>query len=200
MSITALRIITPADSNPVTLAQAKSHLRVTHEYEDETIQVKIDAATSWAESQTLRILVSTVVELRCEGFPSGSLPLAGGRVTAIEHIKYIDTLGAEQTLTGPTSGTPGTDYQESLDNDEWAFVYPTVNGYWPSVQPDTINAVTVQYTVGYGIKPETVPAAVRQAILFKLADMYSVRDSNDSKSALLNTAEALLFPHVIHVN
>ena len=75
--------------------------------------------------------------------------LPGGYVTAVNDIDYIDSDGAPQTLTGPTSSTPGTDYQEDLTDDEWPFIYPAINTAWPATNSGEVNAVLIDYQVGW---------------------------------------------------
>lgn len=227
MTITALRTITPADDYPITLAEAKSHLRVTHNAEDSYIQTLIAAATDWAQTETGRILVNTQVGIRLDRFPESgdsaeligdvqgqwfnvnrlssrkkeackrdkAILLPGGYVTAVNDIDYMDVDDAPQTLTGPTSAVPGTDYQEDLTDDEWCFIYPGENG-WPAVSADTVNAVLIDYQVGWPTHND-VPESICMAIKFKLGDMFTMRDSADAKGKHMPVAENLLAPYVL---
>lgn len=226
MTTSALRIVTPAASLPVTVDEAKGQLRVTHAYEDTTIQRIVKAASRWAEEQTRRIFCTTVVEIRMDRFPyrneycslllyddyrveghykygrvrtrtarDSAIRLPGGMVSAVDEIRYLDTSSIEQTLTGPTSGTPGTDYQEDLTDADEAFVFTARNSDWPSTADETINAVTIQYQVGYGADPEDVPEDIRQAILFRCTDMFVNRDGTKGDATV--AAENLLQPHRI---
>jgi Phage gp6-like head-tail connector protein len=124
--------------------------------------------------------------------------LPGGKVTAINAIDYTDTDGNPQTLSGPTSGTPGTDYQEDISDDEWAFVYPAANTNWPDVDTGEVNAVQIDYQLGWATGDD-VPESICQSIAFKVADMFTIRDTIDagSKSELLKVAETLLEPWVV---
>ena len=233
MSIPAIRIVTVADTKPITVADAKSHLRITHSVEDGHIDNLIGAATQWAQDFTRRILIETQVVLRFDRFPqkgesaavrgdfyadvfyiptdtfgrlkatnardSGIL-LPGGFVSAINDIDYIDADGNPQTLTGPTSAAPGTDYQEDLTDDEWPQVFPQREQTWPSFQSALVNAVQIDYQVGWPDETE-VPESIRHAIRFKVGDLYTIRDTADAgtKSALLRAAEDLLFPYVVQM-
>lgn len=199
MTITALTVITPADTHPITLAEAKGQLRITHSAEDAHIQSLIAAATAWAEDFTGRILIDTQVVHAFDCFPSSNneIELPGGIVSAVNDIDYTDEDGAPQTLTGPTSGTPGTDYQEDLTDDERAVVFPAIEDSWPATQSGLGNAVEIDYQVGWADETE-VPENIKHAIKFKTADLYSIRDSVDaSKSSATRAAEDLLFPYVI---
>lgn len=231
MSITALTIEAAAGSKPITLASAKSHLKITNSLEDGHVADLIAAATAWAQDFTRRIFVDTNVTLKFDRFPQKGeavwmrgdifadiffipvstfgrikasnardrgLILPGGKVTAVNDIEYTDGDGNPQTLTGPTSGSPGTDYQEDLTDDEWPQVFPEREMTWPGVQSALINAVQVDYQVGWADETE-VPESIRHAIRFKLGDLYTIRDTADagSKSQLLRAAEDLLFPYVL---
>lgn len=230
MSITALRIITAAAEYPVTLAEVKGNLRVTHNFEDGEIQSLIAVATDWAQTRSGRIFVNTEVGIRIDRFPESgdsaelradplgqwftvstnsgrkkeaqkrdqSFLLPGGNVTAVNQIDYSDSDGNPQTLTGPTSAAPGTDYQEDLTDDEWSFVYPNLSNGWPAVDSLAINAVLVNYQVGWAT-PNEVPESIRHAIKFKIADLFTIRDSGDAgnRSKLLAVAENLLEPYIV---
>lgn len=228
MSSSALRIVTAADSLPVTVAEAKGQLRITHAFEDSEIARIVRAASRWAEETTRRIFVTTEVELRIDRFPyrneycgfywsdnydlrpnygysrtkdrtarDSQIKLPGGLITAVESIAYIDTASVVQTLSGPTSTVPGTDYQEDLTDADEAFVFPAAGADWPSTLDDTINAVTLTYSVGYGSTPEDVPEDIRQAILFRVSDMFTNR--NGSKGDGTIAAENLLEPHRVFI-
>ena len=225
MAITALRTITKAAITPVSLSEVKAHLRVTHSAEDAYIQSLIAAATDWAQTYTGRILVDTQVGLRIDCFPvhgdsaelkldptgkwftpqryarklsinarDKSILLPGGLVSAVNDIDYIDADGAAQTLTGPTSAAPGTDYQEDLTDDEWCFIYPSRESDWPATQSGNVNSVLIDYQVGW-VDASDIPESILAAIRFKVADLFSIRDSNDGK--LSRAAENLLEPYVV---
>lgn len=231
MSLAALRTIQASTEVALTIDDAKNHLRVTHNAEDSHIESLVAAATDWAGTYMRRIVMSAQVALRCDSFPlhgeafyfrSGdesyyitrqndfsrimnassrnrAIFLPGGFVTAINQIDYTDANGAPQTLTGPTSGTPGTDYQEDLTDDEWPVVFPARAGSWPSTQSGEVNAVLIDFQAGW--TNVTLPESIRHAIRFKMADMYTIRDTADagSKSALLRAAEDLLDPFVVTI-
>jgi hypothetical protein len=230
MSIVALRTITPATEYPITLSEAKSHIRITYTAEDTYIQSLIVAATDWAQQFTRRIFIDTQVGIRMDRFPASgdaaelqgdpqgqwfyirrsmqrkkeaakrdqSILLPGGFVSAINDIDYIDVAGAPQTLTGPTSAAPGTDYQEDLTDDEWCFIYPNSTTGWPGVDSNAVNAVLIDYQVGWPTRDD-VPESICQAIRFKVADFFTIRDTVDagSRSGLLQVAENLLDPWIV---
>lgn len=233
MTITALQVKTAAPILPVSLVEAKRHLRVTSDAEDAHIDDLIRAATAWAETETRRRLISQTVTLSMDRFPrtgesvitrgdvfdrvffvgSNSLGrvfasrsrdrqifLPGGVTTAVEKIDYINEVGVLKTLTGPTSGTPGTDFQEDLTDNEGAFLMPPDDGFWPAVDLGVMNAVVIEYTVGYSDSPDEVPEDIKAAIKFRVGDLFNVRSSTDGKGGGIGTtASDLIGPHRIQM-
>ena len=218
MTITALNFVTAATEYGITLSEAKKHLRITHNYEDDYIQGLIASAHAWAQDYTRRVFLDSNVTVSFDRFPETNenvvwlghrtfaygrimsskrrdscIFLAGGRVTKVNQITYFDELGVQQTITGPSATVPGTDYQEDLTDDELPMVFPAADTSWPAVQADTVNNVTVDYQVGWSSADE-LPEAIRQALRVKVAAMFIDRTSGESKAA-----ESLLFPYVLQV-
>ena len=126
--------------------------------------------------------------------------LPGGVTSAVEKIDYIDELGAAQVLSGPTSGTPGTDYQEDLTDHEGAYLVPPDDKSWPAVDLGVMNAVVIEFTLGYGANPAKVPEDIKAAIKFRVGDLFNVRSSTDGKGGGIgSTAADLLEPHRIQM-
>lgn len=126
--------------------------------------------------------------------------LPGGVVTAVEKIAYIDETGAPQTLSGPTSAAPGTDFQEDLTDDEGAFVMPPDDAVWPGTDTGIVNAVVVEYTVGYANNSDGVPEDIKAAIKFRVGDLFNVRSTVDGKAGGIgSTASMLLEQHRIQI-
>lgn len=233
MSITALVTVDPPGLLPVSLTEAKQHLRISSSAEDSNINSLIRGATSWAETETRRRLIEQTVTLSMDRFPrrgefvhhSGhafenihfshvrqfgrqfehrarerAIFLPGGVTTAVNKIDYTDEDGAAQTLTGPTSPTPGTDYQEDLTDNEGAWISPPLDSQWPAVEVGTVNAVVIEYVVGYSDDPDGVPDEIKSAIKFRIGDLFNVRSSTDGKGGeLAATASMLLDPYRIQM-
>lgn len=233
MSITALQTTSPPGLLPVSLKEAKRHLRVSSSAEDANIADLIKAATSWAETETRRRLIEQTVTLSMDRFPrrgefvhhSGhgfanvhfdhttmfgreferrardrAIFLPGGLTTAVNKIDFVDELGATQTLTGPTSPTPGTGFQEDLTDNEGGWVSPPIDTGWPAVLEGTVNAIVIEYVVGYSDDPDGVPGSLKQAIKFRIGDLFTLRSSTDGKAGGIgDTASMLLEPYRIQM-
>lgn len=212
-ALSAIRVTTAADDFPVSVSEAKQHLRITHNFDDDYIRDLLATATQRAETETRRKLVTQTVEIYLDCFPAkdetfywneagritgryaaryASILLPGGYVSAVNEIEYIDPTGALQTLTGPSSQTPGTDYQEALQDTFEAFVFPAEDSDWPETDSGVVNAVRIEYVVGWPV--DDVPATIKHAIRFMVADAYNSRDSAGKFS---EQASALLEPQRI---
>ncbi len=132
-------IIAPA-VEPVTLAEAKLHLRVDHSDEDALISSLISAARRYAETFTGRQIITATWELTLDAFPwiiEPPHPL----LQSITSIVYVDVDGVSQTLDASIyqvdiTSTPGR-------------VKPAFGEVWPGTRSQ-FNAVTVTYVAGYG--------------------------------------------------
>mgnify|MGYP000340760905 CR=1 FL=1 len=164
--MTLLRITAPT-VEPVTTAEAKLHLRVTHSTDDDLIDALIAAAREQCEHLTGRALVTQTWERVLDAFPAVEIELGRPPVIAITSVTYTDAAGDSQILDS-------ADY--SLDNvTEPGYLLPAEGVIWPTTL-DTANAVRVRFTCGYGATADSVPAALRAWIKLRLATLYKHRE------------------------
>lgn len=154
-------------AEPVTLTEAKAHLRVSHSDDDDRIEVMIAAARQMAEVFMNRAIVTQTIAAVYDKFRS-EMKLPFGGCTSIEDVVYLDEDGGEQTAS---SSLYGLDAVRSP-----AVVYLKNGQAWPSTLVQR-NAVTITYLAGAtpasGSPTENnVPARIKQAILMMVADMY----------------------------
>lgn len=185
-----LVIKTPPTAEPVTLAEAKAHLRVNWSDDDALITAYAKAARSGVEAYLKAACLATVYQLRLDCFPA-TIALPVGPVFTADgfSIKYLDDAGAEQTL--------GADkYKLSLG--ERAIVRPSYGNAWPSTRAE-LDAVTVEFTAGWTV--DTLPPAVKAGVLLWLGDLYGNRENTLLGTTAIKMPggiDALLLPHVIH--
>ena len=122
-----------------------------------------------AEAYTQRSLITQTWECRLDRFPTDadggpSIRLWHGPVQSISSVRYVDTLGATQTLSGAL-------YTTDLGL-EPGFVLPAVDTSWPDTL-ECANAVTVTFVAGYGDAASDVPAPDSNAIVFIACFEYS---------------------------
>lgn len=167
---------------PVSLEQIKGQCRVDHSDEDVRLEEIRATAVQLAADRCKRTLVPAILRLTLDKF-SSALMLPRPPVTSIVSVKYIDLLGAVQTL----------DPQDYLLDEvsEPGYVVPAYGRTWPATQ-DRINAVTVDYQAGYE-QPSAVPLPIIQWILMAATDLYERRGRSGERQVLpLDFAEDLI--------
>lgn len=161
----SMTLITAPALEPITLADAKVHLRVDGTAEDTAITSMIVAARRMAEHRLNRALITQTWELALDAFDTEAdvikLPL--GRALSVVSIKYLDATNFEQTMnaslyTLDAAATPST-------------VRLATGTSWPSTY-STANAVKVRYTAGYGAAASNVPADVIAWMLLQIGAMH----------------------------
>lgn len=161
-----LKLIAAPGEEPVTLAEAKVHLRCGDD-EDALIGVLIQAAREQAEHLLGRALITQTWERVIDAFPACEIELGMPPVASLASIIYVDEAGASQTLDSASY---------TLDADTlpgWAL--PSSDAVvWPSTL-DTANAVRVRFTCGYGAAA-AVPAAIKSWMLLRIGTLYKVRE------------------------
>lgn len=159
------RVTAPA-AVPVTLAEAKAHLRVEHEEEDALIAGLVDAATQLLDGLTGtlgRALISQTWALDVTGWRSGGLRLRPGPVRSLESLTIVAPDGSRETVD--TAGYRLTAH----------CVVPPLDGA-PSL-PSSEHWLELRFVTGYGDAQEDVPAPVRQAILLLIGAWYENREA-----------------------
>lgn len=151
----------------VTVAEAKAHLNITHDYQDTLIQSYIDAAITEAENYTTRSLKKYDVTVKTGRFTNG-MHLQYGPVNGDVVITYLDNNKQSQTLEASV-------YEVMQINGEPQIIYLDESNL-PTVY-DRANAVTITYSVGY----ETAPKPFQQFIKLLVGTMYDKREDSVDK-------------------
>lgn len=184
-----LTVITRPVLEPVTLAEARAHLRVTNTDEDTLITSLITAARQWAEEYTRRAFVTQTLEYRIPKF-ADRIYLPRPSLQYVVSVKYLDGDEALQTLAS-------TYWVEHTSDVSVGYIQRAPTQTWPSVA-DRDDAVRIQYVAGYADPGSPtagiggVPEAIRRAILLLLGDAFRNRDAPMEAS---KTVEYLLSPY-----
>ena len=152
------KLKTPPVNEPMTLQEAKDHLRVDLADDDSYIDVLVKAARREAEEFMERALITQTWELFLDFFPKASnAPILIPRppLLSITSIKYIDGDGAEQTL-------PAGDYKVDAASAP-ARIFPAFEKSWPTTRVE-VNAVTIEFQAGYGPNAQDVPENIVHAL------------------------------------
>lgn len=157
---------TPANSECVTLAEAKAHLRVDVADDDALITGLITAARLEAEHQSESTLVETVLELQLDAFPCRScIRLDKGPFQAVTSVKYYDSSNTLQTLSAAL-------YFADLATGR---IVLAPGASWPSTYQRPA-AVQVRYTAGLPLADKAkVSEAVKAWIKLRVETLYENR-------------------------
>lgn len=176
-------------TEPVTLTEAKNHLRVEHSEDDTLITGLISAARDWVEKYTNRFWASADFKLVYDDFPNDDYPmdLSLPDITAVSSIDYLDDNQAAGSIS---SGT-------TLDTDRRQLRYNTT---WPETWQSKAVILTVTAGKDAGASPSEVPEAIKSAILLVLADLYEHRAQQTNMQLYKNpAAEMLAHPHRVNL-
>lgn len=204
----ALKLISPPEDMPITLEEAKAHLRVDHSEDDKKISQFIAAATGHVDGKygyLQRALEPQTWELSYDEFPCGAIEMPLPPLISVESIKYIDENGDEQTIDA-------ANYFVDIDSVP-GWVVRASSFSWPSVMC-TANAVRVRFICGFeraepdsgqseGQVGTSVPEAIRIAIMMMIGDWYENRETVSVQSVneipMATPVKALLSPYKIPV-
>ena len=170
--ITTTRELSATGAEPVTLAEAKLWLKIDDDQttDDATVVLLISAMRIKAEQITGRALTRRTMELRMDQFPSsnGIITLPYPPLISVEYIRYVDSAGAEQEL----SGSP-----DAFQTDSGSVpgrVYPLYASDWPSAL-EAPSSVRVGFTCGYSSQSQ-VSRLVRLWIQARISTAYQMRE------------------------
>jgi uncharacterized phiE125 gp8 family phage protein len=161
-------------AEPITLDQAKAHLRVDGSAEDDDIGSAIIEAREAIEDYTGLVLTPRTVVEAFDGFDP-VIALKSWPVASITSIGYLDVDGAAQVAAGgtyrlamisrPARVVPLTCWPRSLRR----------RTFFPSLHsPGSPEAVTVNVVAGYAT-PGDIPTPIVRALKLMLGHFYTNR-------------------------
>lgn len=152
----------------VTLAECKSHLRITASDEDTYVQSLLDAAISFVDGTgVLGKALITQTWRQYVGQNPGVVALLLGPVQGVSAIGYFDSDGASQAATVDDFNVFGVGDCKTVE--------PKSGSAWPAAQ-DRPDAIWIDYTTGYGDVATDVPAGLVHAIKMLVAHWYENRE------------------------
>jgi uncharacterized phiE125 gp8 family phage protein len=184
----ALTLVAAPAREPVTLQQAKDHLRVDAAVDDSVIDPLIKTARQHIEDFSHRALITQTWDLFLDEFP-GIILMPKPPLQSVTQIQYLDTAGVKQTLAS-------TEYKVDVTRHPGRIV-PAWGKSWPLTRNE-INAVEIRFVAGHGDNPPDLPSPIIQTLLLIVAHLYENREAttNGSKSNELPLgARDLLMPY-----
>lgn len=197
-------IITAAASEPVTLSDAKSFMRIDGSDENDLITELIKVAREMAEEYTRRKFINTVLQLTLDAFPlqgdeywwngvrQGSISEMHRQADSIT-LPFVPVSAVSSVTTYSTSNVSSVFSSDNYTLDEAnGRVVLNDGAVWPTALRNKA-AIAVNYTAGYGANASDVPSSVRQAIKMIVVELYE----NRTCASIPMSAQKLLMPYRI---
>ena len=189
----SLRLVTVPAAEPLSTAQAKSHLRVDASDEDTLIDDLVKSARESIEEDTGLQLITATWRLYLDQFPATGklIRLPRPPLQSVSSIKYYDADGVLQTWTS-------TLYLVDIDAVP-ARIAEAPDEDWPDTQ-DRINAVEIEFVSGYGLAGSDLPEPINSALKLQLGHLFENREdvlvsSRVDVMPLVSGADAKLTPY-----
>ena len=179
-------IVQPA-TEPITLVEAKAHLRVDFADDDTLITDLIIAARRYCEGHTNRVFITQTWRQNCDFF-TNPIQLSVNPVISVTSLKYFDSANVQQTITDNDDN-----YQKDLNSDVAAIYEGLVNAF-PAVSANKINPIEVITVCGYGAADD-VPEDIKSAIKLMISWLYETRTGVNVPMASMGTSTPL--PEVV---
>lgn len=166
----SLSVVSAAASEPVTLTEAKLHLREDGTEQDTHIEGLITAARELIEGETGRVMMAQTVRQYFDDFPEddGTLRLAIYPARSVSSVNYLDS-------DGDTTVLAASSYRADVVS-EPARIDPAYGTSWPETY-GVSNGVWVDVAAGYSAIG-TVPQGLKQAILLIVGHWFENREAS----------------------
>ena len=169
-----LSLVTAPASTPVSLAEAKAHLRVDATDEDALITLCIAKAVAAIDGPfgIGRCMITQTWLLSLDCFPDYEIRIPLGPVASVTTLKYLDTIGVEQTLSSSNYWV--------ANKREPTIIVPGYGLMWPNHRPMP-GSVKIEFVAGASAATDDLKAAV----LLLIGHYFEHREAvTDDKSAV----------------
>lgn len=169
------------DTEPVSLEDAKAHLRITHDADDDAIAALIKTARQICEEHTGLALITRDCRLYLDQWPKHALSLPKPPLVHVAAIHVYDADGDAVEFPAvsyavDTVGRPGR---------------IEITGTPPrAAQP--LNGIEIAFSAGFGDSEDDVPSSLREGIKRLVAHLYMNR-GDAPETAIRNSGAAPLF-------
>jgi len=179
----SLTLVTGPETEPLTIEEAKSQLRLDFDEDDALVQRLVRAARMWVEGQTHRALMEQTWDQKMPCFP-GLIRFEKNPVMSVSSITYDEGSSPNPTLAASQYTVVTRNYN--------SYVAPAYGVSWPSTLA-VPEAVTVRFVAGY----TEVPEPLTHAVAMLVAHWYENREitTHGSVSEVPMAVEALISPY-----
>lgn len=164
----SLTLVTGPTQEPVTLQEAKDHLRLDTDDDDALVQRLIVAARVWVEGQTHRALMTQTWDQTVDY----QYPFIQYRPNIKFEINPVQSVSSFQYADGSSPmPTLAADQYIAVTKDHGSYIVPEYGVSWPTVRcvPE---AIRIRFVAGY----TDVPEPLKHAIYMLIAHWYENRE------------------------
>jgi uncharacterized phiE125 gp8 family phage protein len=177
---------------PLSLAEAKAHLRVLTSNQDGLITGLISAASAHLDGRSGilgRALVTQTWDVRFDRFSGcGAMELPMPPLQSVTHVKYLDDAGVETTLD-PSQYVVETGHMVGR-------IRPAYGLTWPFARCES-GAVRIRFVADHG-DAGAVPQPIKQAMLLLVGHWWINREAvGDAQGPHAFAVDALTMPYRI---
>ncbi|MEM6498725.1 MAG: head-tail connector protein [Pseudomonadota bacterium] len=184
----ALELLNGPASEPISLAEAKAHLRVDSSDEDDLISSLITTSRLQVEAALGLALITQQWVQRADCWPlSGVVELSLRPLISVDEVRVLDAEGTATALD---------DISYAVDKNGDRPRLTSRTGYWP-LPGARLNGIEIDFTAGFGTTAATVPNDVCRALLGLVAHWFEHRgaDALRTPPPIPKSVSALLMPY-----
>lgn len=176
-----LQLISQAAQMPVSLAELRDFLKISHQSEDALIAGYIRAATGACENFTGRKLINQQWQMTLNDWGSNIIDIPLTPVLSLDKIEYWTDAAFSEISAG----------NYLLDKDSFGpRIMPAAGFIWPDPDRD-VEGIRITVTAGFGSSQNEVPHDIRLGILHWIASIYD--EAGAGQAAIM--AEKLWQPY-----
>ncbi|MDI1228358.1 MAG: head-tail connector protein [bacterium] len=169
------------ENEPVTLDDAKAHLRITHDADDDAIAALVKTARQICEEYTGLALITRDCRLYLDQWPKHTLSLPKPPLVNVAAINVYDAGGDASAFPAAgyavdTIGRPGR-------------IEMTGAPPWPG---QALSGIEIEFSAGFGASADDVPQDLREGIKRLVAHLYMNR-GDAGETAIRNAGAGNLF-------
>lgn len=181
--------------DPLTPAEAKTHLNLTGSSQDTYVGTLIKTATRAAEKYLNRVLITQSWKVYYDHWHFEML-IPFGKLQSVATVKYYNDAGNLAPLTE-------SDFYWVVTTDEPGRIIRKYDAVFPVLQTGRPDAIEIAFTAGYGASAAAIPEDIRHGIKLLITDYYEHRgsvvlSSRERPSVIPGHVANLLHPYKLY--
>ena len=174
-----LKLKTAPAVEPITLEEAKNHLKVDSTDDNTLINSLIKAARDLAEKETRRAFITQTWQMYLDSAPA-EIEIPKPPLQSVESIKVLDQDGNETTVDSSYYDVDKAENSPGRVKLKSGCCWPTHRGFASFI---------VEFKAGYGDAATDVPEALKQGFFVLIGHLYENRGDEGAVKARVHALE-----------